>query len=116
VTNAEFVAFVAATGYVTLAERPFDPALYPDALPELAVPGALLFRMMGGPVDTRNVHDWWHYVPGASWHRRTRALRWFHRTWPFCDTSPGRLWRVAVRHPAAIRRFVTESAADSESA
>ena len=27
VTNAEFAAFVAATGYVTLAERPLDPAL-----------------------------------------------------------------------------------------
>ena len=69
VTNAEFAAFVAATGYVTLAGRPLDPALYPDALPELAVPGALVFRMTSGPVDTRDLHNWWHYVPGASWHR-----------------------------------------------
>jgi formylglycine-generating enzyme required for sulfatase activity len=29
VTNAGFAAFVAATGYVTFAERPLDPALYP---------------------------------------------------------------------------------------
>ena len=68
VTNCEFAAFVAATGYVTLAERPLDPALYPDALPELAVPGALVFRMTSGPVDTRDLRNWWHYVPGASWH------------------------------------------------
>ena len=39
VTNAQFAAFVAATGYVTIAERPLNPALYPgvaeaDLLPE----------------------------------------------------------------------------------
>ncbi|HKM63624.1 MAG TPA: SUMF1/EgtB/PvdO family nonheme iron enzyme, partial [Acidisphaera sp.] len=25
--------------------------------------------MTSGPVDTRDLHNWWHYVPGASWHR-----------------------------------------------
>ena len=29
VTNAEFAEFVAATGYVTVAERPLNPADYP---------------------------------------------------------------------------------------
>src|ERR1700733_14922069 len=29
VTNTEFAAFVAATGYRTIAERPLDPASYP---------------------------------------------------------------------------------------
>jgi formylglycine-generating enzyme len=67
VTNAEFAAFVTATGYITLAERPLDLALYPGAKPELAVPGALVFRMTSGPVDTRNLRHWWHYVPGACW-------------------------------------------------
>jgi formylglycine-generating enzyme required for sulfatase activity len=67
VTNTEFAAFVAETGYVTLAERPLDPALYPDALPDLAVPGALVFRMTSGPVDMSDVRNWWEYVPGASW-------------------------------------------------
>ena len=67
VTNATFGLFVAATGYVTLAERPLDLALYPNADPNLAVPGALVFRMTEGPVDTRQVHNWWHYVPGANW-------------------------------------------------
>ena len=39
VTNAEFAAFVAATGYVTVAERPLDPADFPGAPPENLVPG-----------------------------------------------------------------------------
>ena len=29
VTNAQYAEFVADTGYVTVAERPLDPALYP---------------------------------------------------------------------------------------
>ena len=31
VTNAQFAAFVSATGYVTVAEQPPDPRLFPDA-------------------------------------------------------------------------------------
>ena len=67
VTNAEFASFVAATGYSTVAERPLDLARYPGAKPELAVPGGLVFRMTSGPVDTRDIRHWWHYVPGACW-------------------------------------------------
>ena len=33
VTNAQFAAFVQATGYRTLAERPLDAAPYPGARP-----------------------------------------------------------------------------------
>jgi formylglycine-generating enzyme len=33
-TNADFAALIAATGYVTFAERPPDPALYPGGRPE----------------------------------------------------------------------------------
>ena len=40
VTAADFRRFVRETGYVTVAERPLDPADYPDADPELLVPGA----------------------------------------------------------------------------
>jgi formylglycine-generating enzyme required for sulfatase activity len=36
--NADFAAFIAATGYVTFAERPLDPALYPGAQPDLLKP------------------------------------------------------------------------------
>ena len=38
VTNRQFGDFVEATGHVTLAERPADPADYPGALPEMLVP------------------------------------------------------------------------------
>ena len=43
VTVAQFRRFVKATGYVTWAERAPDPEAYPDALPELLVPGSLVF-------------------------------------------------------------------------
>jgi formylglycine-generating enzyme required for sulfatase activity len=69
VTVAEFRRFVKATGYVTVAERPLDPADYPDADPDLLVPGSLVFQPTRGPVDMRDVSNWWHYVPGARWDR-----------------------------------------------
>ncbi len=67
VTNAEFAAFVAQTSYVSLAERPLDPALYPGALPEMLLPGGLVFRKARGPVDLTDFKNWWSYVPGACW-------------------------------------------------
>jgi formylglycine-generating enzyme required for sulfatase activity len=67
VTNAAFAAFVAATGHVTVAERPLDPTLYPGARPEMLAPGALVFRMTDGPVDTSVIAHWWHWTPGAQW-------------------------------------------------
>ena len=48
VTAAEFRRFVRATHYVTLAERPPDPSDYPDADPDLLVPGSLVFRKTNG--------------------------------------------------------------------
>src|SRR5271170_5859738 len=47
VTNTDFAAFIAATGYVTFAERPLDPTLYPGARPEMLVPGSAVFRLPG---------------------------------------------------------------------
>jgi formylglycine-generating enzyme len=67
VTNAQFARFVAATGYVTVAERPLDPADFPGANAELLKPGALVFRKTASPVDLRDIRNWWSYVPGASW-------------------------------------------------
>ena len=69
VTAAEFRRFVRETGYVTFCERPLDPALYPDADPDLLVPGSLVFRKTEGPVDLRDFRNWWEYVPGAFWKR-----------------------------------------------
>ena len=67
VTVAEFQAFVEATGYVTVAERPLDPAMYPDLPPEKLVAGSLVFKRTRGPVDLMNMWNWWTYIPGASW-------------------------------------------------
>ena len=52
VTVIEFRRFVKATGHVTMAERPIDPADFPDADPELLVPGSLVFRPTRGPVGS----------------------------------------------------------------
>src|SRR5689334_23866118 len=54
VTIAEFARFVAESGYVTVAERPLDPATYPGADPHLLVPGALVFQRQTHPVDLRD--------------------------------------------------------------
>jgi sulfatase modifying factor 1 len=67
VTNAEFELFVRKTGYVTLAERPPDPAEYPDARPDLLVPASAVFRLTPHRVDLRDQYNWWIYMPGADW-------------------------------------------------
>lgn len=69
VTVAQFRRFVRETGYRTVAERPLDPEQYPDADPQLRVPGSLVFRKTAGPVDLGDFRNWWQYVPGASWRR-----------------------------------------------
>ena len=58
VTNRAFAAFVAATGWVTVAER-------------VDAPGSAVFTMSPGPVDLRDPSQWWRFAPGTSW--RTAA-------------------------------------------
>ncbi|MFD0591998.1 formylglycine-generating enzyme family protein [Catellatospora coxensis] len=67
VTNAQFEAFVEATGYVTTAERPADPAAYPGADPALLAPASAVFTPPPYPVDLGDLHQWWSYVAGANW-------------------------------------------------
>jgi formylglycine-generating enzyme len=67
VTNAQFAAFVAATSYVTVAERPLDPRDFPGVPLSALKPGALVFTAPDGPVPLSNVSSWWRYVPGAFW-------------------------------------------------
>jgi formylglycine-generating enzyme required for sulfatase activity len=69
VTNLQFKHFVDATRYVTLAERPPNPADFPGAPPENLVPGSMVFQKTRGPVDLRDYRNWWAWVPGASWRR-----------------------------------------------
>jgi formylglycine-generating enzyme len=67
VTNGDFRAFVEATEYVTLAERPAKAADYPGALPELLVPSSIVFKKAPVRIDLRNPYNWWIYVAGANW-------------------------------------------------
>ncbi|WP_437922228.1 formylglycine-generating enzyme family protein [Sphingobacterium sp. LRF_L2] len=67
VTNAQFASFVDATGYVTVAEQPLNPAEFPGVDPELLVPGSAVFSPPEGAVNLSNHLQWWTYVPGASW-------------------------------------------------
>ncbi|MEN9684144.1 MAG: hypothetical protein RLZZ427_1895 [Pseudomonadota bacterium] len=60
VTNAQFAAFVKATGYKTLAER--TPPQLPGAPPEMRVPGSAVFN-----VPTADNPAWWRWVVGAAW-------------------------------------------------
>jgi formylglycine-generating enzyme required for sulfatase activity len=67
VTNDQFAAFVAATGYVTIAERPLRPEDFPGAPPELLVPGSLVFSPPPHAVRLDDERQWWTYAKGASW-------------------------------------------------
>jgi formylglycine-generating enzyme required for sulfatase activity len=75
VTNAEFGAFVKATGYVTLAERAptkeeilaqLPPRTAPPD-PALLVPGSVVFTPTAHEVDLNDWSQWWRWVPGANW-------------------------------------------------
>jgi formylglycine-generating enzyme required for sulfatase activity len=67
VTNQEFAAFVKATGYVTVAERPVDPKLH-ASLPEvMRQAGAVVFKMPSQLTRGDDPSQWWQYLPGANW-------------------------------------------------
>src|SRR5262249_12918365 len=73
VTNAQFAAFVEATGYVTVAERTprpedFPAHLRPGLKKELLVPFSLVFTPPKEyPEDAADCSRWWAVVPGACW-------------------------------------------------
>ena len=70
VTNAQFVAFVAATGYVTDAERKPTPEEVPGVPAAALIAGALVFRPPEPSVDKVDLREfwrWWQFLPGANW-------------------------------------------------
>jgi formylglycine-generating enzyme required for sulfatase activity len=67
VTNAQFAAFVAATGYVTLAERGLSAGTHPHIPADLRAPGSMVFAPPRGPVGLDDPTRWWRYVRGAHW-------------------------------------------------
>ncbi|RFM27505.1 formylglycine-generating enzyme family protein [Deminuibacter soli] len=75
VTNAAFTQFVAATHYITEAEKKPSweelkkqvPPNTPEPDEATLVPGALVFTQTAQAVDLHDYSQWWRYVPGASW-------------------------------------------------
>jgi sulfatase modifying factor 1 len=64
VTNAQFAEFVAATGYLTLAERGIRLS---DEAGATAIRGSPVFRPRGGPDEMRSFVNWWQFEAGANW-------------------------------------------------
>jgi formylglycine-generating enzyme required for sulfatase activity len=69
VTNADFEKFVAATGYVTIAERAPSKEEYPTAPEENLVAGSVVFAPPDHEVPLTDHFQWWSYVKGANWRK-----------------------------------------------
>jgi formylglycine-generating enzyme len=68
VTNRHFARFVQETGYVTIAEKPADPADYVGSVsPGLLAPSSVVFKGPREHVDLQNHYNWRVYVRGANW-------------------------------------------------
>ena len=75
VTNAEFSAFVKATGYITTAEKKPDwevlklqvPSGTPKPPDSVLVAGSLVFTPPPQPVPLDDAMQWWRFVAGANW-------------------------------------------------
>lgn len=73
VTNRKFLAFVQATGHVTVAEKAPDPKDYPGAKPHMLRAGSLVFTMPK-TVDGPDISQWWRFKFGANWRRPLGGL------------------------------------------
>ena len=67
VTNTQFEKFIRATHYVTVAERPLNPADYPGVPVDKLVPGSAVFTPPVQAVSLANPLQWWQYMAGANW-------------------------------------------------
>lgn len=79
VTNAQFRAFVLASGYKTVAERIIDweqlktqlPPGTPKPSDEALQPGSLVFASPDHPVLVADYLQWWRWTQGADWRHPT---------------------------------------------
>jgi len=71
VTNADFARFVAATGYVTDAQKKPTAADVPGVPEDQLVAGSLVFTPPPDAADLRQFWQWWSFVPGADWRHPT---------------------------------------------
>ena len=75
VTNQQFMTFVKATNYQTIAERPINwEAMKKELPPDTPKPpdsllqaGALVFQATDQPVRLDNPGQWWDWTIGANW-------------------------------------------------
>ena len=67
VTNAQFARFVAATGYVTLAEQPLEPKKFSGLDRSERVPASAVFNAPSNVVSLDDATRWWRMVAGANW-------------------------------------------------
>lgn len=90
VTNRQFDAFVKATGYRTVAEKPVDPKQFQipaeQIPPDMLKAGSAVFTPPDFP--SNRYSDWWKYVPGANWKK------------PYGPTGPDRQANEPVVHLA----------------
>lgn len=71
VTNAQFKDFVNATNYITVAERPLNPADFPGVPASSLVPGSAVFTTPKHEVSLTDPSQWWKYIPDANWKHPT---------------------------------------------